>query len=178
MKLTNKHAFFWKSVLGQWNKKPFVDNLGITYNCAEKFMMAHKALLFNDLETYQLIMGTDSPRRHQELGRIVKNYNQDVWDANACTIVYQGNMYKFSQNPELLSVLMSTGNRIIVEASPIDKIWGIGLSEDLDDDFLDDTNNWNGANWLGYTLTNLRDNYFKKMITNNENYEKYVENFE
>jgi len=163
MKLTDTHAFFWKSKLGQWNKESFVDNLGIVYNCAEQYMMAHKALLFNDLETYQLIMESDSPREHQRLGRIVKNYNQAVWDANACTIVYQGNLYKFSQNPELYNLLMSTGDRTIVEASPIDCIWGIGLAEDLSDEFLDDRSNWRGTNWLGFTLTNLRNNYFNRL---------------
>lgn len=162
MKLTEKYAFFWRSPLGQWNMKPFTDNEGVTYNCAEQYMMAKKALLFRDQETYKLIMDSSSPKEQQELGRKVKNFDQKVWEANACTIVYQGNLYKFSQNPVLLELLMSTEDRILVEASPYDLVWGIGYSEEDSEYIITDPSNWRGANWLGFTLTNLRDNYFKK----------------
>lgn len=160
MKIYKNFFFFWKHQLGQWNMKSFVDNKGIVYNCAEQYMMAKKALLFEDTETYEKIMKSNSPKEHQDLGRQVKNFNQKIWDANAVSIVYQGNLYKFSQNEELLKILMDTKGLILVEASPFDKIWGIGLGENEREEVLTDLTQWKGLNLLGFTLTNLRDNYF------------------
>jgi len=157
---TEKYTFFYKDPLGQWNMKLFKDNKGVEYNCAEQYMMAKKSLLFNDLETYKKIMEERSPREQQKLGRKIKNFNQKVWDANCQLIVYQGNLFKFEQNHELLGILMNTGDTILVEASPYDKIWGVGLSENVS--LIQDETNWKGKNLLGYTLTNLRDNYFKR----------------
>lgn len=162
MKKTEKYTFFWKSKLGQWNLLPFTDNQGITYNCAEQYMMAKKALLFNDLETYEKIMNEKNPSKQQSLGREVKNFNKLQWDASCTSIVYQGNMYKFEQNPELLKILLDTKNTILVEASPYDIIWGVGLGEN--NSLISDEKNWKGQNLLGYTLTILRDNYFLKNI--------------
>lgn len=159
MLITDSHTFFWKSPLGQWNMKPFVDNKGIEYNCAEQYMMAKKAELFNDEVTYSEIMNSASPKEQQELGRKIKNFSQKIWDANATTIVYQGNYYKFSQNEELLELLLSTKNTILVEASPYDLIWGVGLGEK--DPLIQDEKNWKGQNLLGYTLTNLKNNFFQ-----------------
>jgi hypothetical protein len=160
MRTTDNYVFFWKDKLAQWNMLPFVDKNNIKYNCAEQYMMAKKALLFQDNESYHKIMSAIHPREQQALGRKVKNFNQKIWDANAVSIVYQGNLFKFEQNKELLDLLISTGDKILVEASPYDKIWGIGLSEDNND--ILDINKWKGLNLLGFTLTNLRNNYLKK----------------
>jgi hypothetical protein len=156
MKVTEKYTFFWKDKISQWNMQSFKDQNNIEYNCAEQYMMAKKALLFQDQEAYQNIMNTNSPRTQQDEGRKIKNFNQKVWDANCQTIVYQGNYYKFTQNQNLLDILLSTEGTILVEASPIDKIWGIGLAEDNKDAL--DLDKWKGQNLLGFILTNLRDN--------------------
>jgi len=158
MKINNEYTFFWKDKIGQWNMKPFVDKDGIKYNCAEQYMMAKKAILFNDKESYKLIMEAEHPGEQQRLGRLVKNFDLKTWEANDQLIVYQGNMLKFEQNPDLLEILKSTKGTILVEASPSDREWGVGLSENNKDILLKE--NWKGKNKLGYTLTALRDNYF------------------
>jgi ribA/ribD-fused uncharacterized protein len=157
MVTTDKYVFFWKSKLGQWNMTPFKDMDGIVYNCAEQFMMAKKAELFGDHEAHKNIMASKKAKDQQTYGRFVKNFNQEVWDNNARDIVYLANWYKFTQNPELWEILKNTGNKILVEASPFDKIWGIALSEDTDIAILEDESNWNGLNWLGETLVKVRD---------------------
>lgn len=159
MKITDEYVFFYKEYLSQWNKESFKDNEGIEYTCAEQYMMAKKAQLFNDDEMYALIMEDIHPKKMQQYGRQVAKFDKRVWDQNAIAIVYQGNMFKFRDNPRLLEGLVATRGRTLVEASPVDRIWGIGLSEDSQ--FCEDCEKWRGTNWLGYTLTNLRDNYFK-----------------
>lgn len=157
MKLTENYAFFWKDKIAQWNKTSFEDIDGIVYNCAEQYMMAQKALLFQDKEAYQKIMESDSPKEQQEIGRTIKNFNQEVWDEHAENIVYHGNILKFSQNKELFDILMSTGNRKLVEASPFDLIWGIGYGVEKDEAILTDESKWRGENKLGKILTKVRE---------------------
>lgn len=160
MKTIGNFVFFWKSPLGQWNMQPFVDNNGIIYNCAEQYMMAKKALLFDDLVSYGKIMASQLPSDQQDLGRLVSNFNQEIWEANATLIVYQGNYYKFSQHKNLMDILQSTKGKLLVEASPYDVVWGIGYGEKDDEAILTDKTKWRGKNLLGYTLTSLRDNAF------------------
>lgn len=159
MKVTDEYTFFWRENLSQWNMTSFTDNEGKTYTCAEQYMMAKKALLFDDAEMDVLIMEADHPRDMQKLGRKVRGYDQEVWSANALQVVYQANMYKFQQNATLLKDLVKTRGTVLVEASPYDAIWGIALAEDSP--LALNRSTWEGTNWLGYTLTNLRDNYFK-----------------
>lgn len=137
----------------------FEDNEGITYSCAEQYMMAKKASLFDDAEIQELIMNANHPRDMQRLGREVRGFDRITWNANAIQIVYQANMYKFLQNNQLLENLVSTRGTVLVEASPYDTIWGIGLDEN--DPLALNKATWRGLNWLGYTLTSLRDNYFR-----------------
>jgi len=155
MKRTKKYTFFWKDKLAQWNMQSFKDNKGVEYNCAEQYMMAKKAELFNDKISYQKIMKAKTPKEQQNLGRKVNGFNEDIWDANKQII-----LYKFEQNKDLLDILLSTKGTILVEASPYDKIWGVGLSDSVS--LILDKENWKGKNLLGYTLTALRDNYFLK----------------
>lgn len=174
MKITDHYVFFWKSPLAQWNMKPFFETVlthdkkskVLKYCCAEQYMMAKKAKLFGDRQTFLKIMKSDSPKEIQELGRKISNFDQQLWDAHKQLIVYQGNILKFSQNEDLRNLLMSTKGKILVEASPIDKIWGIGLGENESEEILCDPKNWRGLNLLGFTLTALRDNYFtaEKML--------------
>ncbi len=159
MRIENGYTFFWRENLSQWDMTSFHDNGGIIYTCAEQYMMYKKALLFGDEEIAQLILDASHPNEMKSLGRKVRGFNPDIWNANATAIVYQGNMYKFKHNAHLLESLMNTSGTILVEASPYDKVWGIGLAES--DDRCLYQEDWQGVNWLGYTLTNLRDNYFK-----------------
>ena len=117
--------------------------------------MYSKAILFNDKATAQLILNSHSPSEQKALGRKVKNFDERIWDRYAKAIVFVGNLAKFSQNPELYDQLKATTGTTLVEASPYDRIWGIGLNADHPD--ANDVKLWRGHNWLGYTLTILRD---------------------
>lgn len=145
-------AFFWNGPFSQWHPAKFVVD-GKEYNCAEQYMMAEKARLFGDVATEKLIMNASTPREQKALGRKVKNFNVGVWEKVAKDIVYKGNHAKFTQNRKLKEELLATVGTL-VEASPYDTIWGIGLREDDPKALSRDT--WRGTNWLGEVLTKLR----------------------
>ena len=158
-------VFFWshKSAKGgeiteacfsQWWKCSFVEE-GFTFCCAEQYMMFKKALLFKDYAIAKEILKSKSPKRIKELGRLVQNFDSKTWDVHKAEIVLQGNILKFSQNTELREYLLSTGNKILVEASPYDKVWGIGLKKGNSD--ICSPQKWRGQNLLGFALMEARD---------------------
>lgn len=151
---TDKYIFFWGGTYSQWCPSPFTID-GVKYNCCEQYMMAKKALTFNDQEAYEQIMATDSPREQKAIGRRVKNFDAQVWSDISREVVYEANMAKFTQNPDMYDELMDTGELEIVEASPEDKIWGIGLHES--DPRCLDKAQWQGTNWLGETIMRVRE---------------------
>lgn len=146
--------FFWKHRLSQWHMCDFeVD--GIVYNCAEQYMMAQKALLFGDEEAHTRIMASDSPAEQKKIGREVKGYNDEEWDKIARDVVRKGNLARFRQNQDQKELLLSTGNKLLVETSPSDPKWGIGMRKD--DPRALDRSRWKGTNWLGQILTEVRN---------------------
>lgn len=145
--------FFWGRPFSQWYKCTIIIDT-IKYNCAEQFMMAMKAKTFGDHETLQLILKEKNPRKQKALGRLVKNFKPKEWELLAKDYVYTANLAKFS-DPLLKDLLLNTSNKIIVEASPEDCLWGIGLSPDNPDRF--DIAKWKGTNWLGEVLMQVRD---------------------
>ena len=155
-----EYHFFWKGPFSQWEPIGFTVD-GVYYKRAEHYMMAEKAKLFNDQASWENIIKTDHPRDAQDFGRKVKGFNQKVWDLEKYGIVYDGNYYKFTQNPIYKQILTDTGDKILVEASPVDVVWGIGLAEDHPDS--SDPHKWLGENMLGFALTNLR-NAFQKVV--------------
>jgi len=115
--------------------------------------MQQKALQFGDLHTAKLIMNTDCPKQQKNLGRKVCNFNQIIWDKYSMAVVRQRNYCKFNQNPLILNQLHATINTTMVEASPHDYTWGIGLREN---DFRSQQRHtWLGQNKLGQILTEL-----------------------
>ena len=156
MLITEKYTFFYKDKIAHWNMSTFVDDYNLTYCCAEQYMMSQKALLFEDLESYNKIMNSNSPKEIQELGRKISNFDLEIWDNHKTDIVYKGNYFKFTQNKELLEILLSTNDTLLVEVSPFDKIWGIGL--DINNENIYDKSKWLGQNLLGQILTKLRNN--------------------
>lgn len=166
--MSEKFTFFWGGPFSQWHPCTFKDHtLSTTFNCAEQYMMAGKAITFGDSDTLQKIMHSNSPREQKKLGRKVKGFDEGKWNGVAKDIVYKGNMFKFLQNKELRNLLLATEGTLLVEASPYDKIWGIGLKEN--DPKALDRATWRGKNWLGEVLTQVRED-----IINNK-FDKYLE---
>ena len=154
MKITDKHVFFWEGIYSQWHKAPMTIDK-IEYNSCEQYMMHQKALLFGDTEIAEKIMQESNPREQKKYGRMIKNFDKALWDKNCLAIVYEGNLAKFRQNADLKEEMLNTGNRIFVEASPLDTIWGIGMSED--EMGIDDPSFWQGLNLLGQALTLVKN---------------------
>jgi len=153
--MDEKYTFFWNGPFSQWDASPFMDVEGVLYNCAEQYMMAQKALTFQDQETYAKIMSSSSPRDQKALGRKVKNFNPKVWDCYSTMVVYDASLLKYSQNQNHLKKLLATEGTTLVEASPYDAIWGIKLS--ADDPRAKTIATWQGENRLGFVLTRVRE---------------------
>lgn len=155
----NKYVFFWHAdgengMLGNWYPCGFIKD-GISYVHTEQYMMAQKALLFDDQEIFAAIMKETSPKKCKALGRKVRHFDNSVWNREKEKIMFDGCYAKFSQNADLKEFLLSTGDKILAEASPLDRIWGIGLS--ADNPKATDPNAWPGQNLLGKTLMKVRD---------------------
>jgi ribA/ribD-fused uncharacterized protein len=147
--------FFWGTAhpFSQWHPASFVVD-GIEFNCAEQFMMYKKAKLFCDDETATEILQAHKPSVQKQLGRLVQNFDEAEWNQNRERIVYEGNFHKFTQNEHLRTYLMGTSDKMIVEASPLDPIWGIGMAADNPD--ARNPEKWKGENLLGKALMELR----------------------
>jgi ribA/ribD-fused uncharacterized protein len=150
------YTFFFTeaSTFSQWFRCTFTVD-GNAFNCAEQYMMYGKARLFDDAEVAAEILAADHPRQHKALGRKVKQFDDKRWRRERETIVRAGNHAKFTQNPALHAELLATRGTTLVEASPYDKIWGIGLA--ATDPRAADASQWKGQNLLGKILTALRD---------------------
>ena len=158
-----------ESCLGQWYLTKFFDGVD-EYCCTEQYMMAEKARLFEDDEICTAIIETKNPKEMKALGKKVKNFDQTTWDKGKYSIVLNGNYLKFSQNENLRNYLLSTENKILVEASPLDTIWGIELGKDKEKAY--NPNTWKGENLLGFALVEVRDeirNVYKNYYTINWN---------
>lgn len=162
MKNYNEYTFFYNGPFSNWYPCKFTDIKGIEYNCSEQYMMYYKALLFDDLDIASAIMLESHPREQKALGRMVKGFEIKRWNNFAKEIVWQGCFYKFTQNEDLFNELIRTDDTLLVEASPTDMVWGVGLSEN--DPLIKDPNNWRGTNWLGEVLTDLRENLIAAAI--------------
>ena len=157
--MSEKFTFFWKEteengIFSNWYRLSFTID-GVEYNCTEQHMMAGKAKLFGDTKTLAKIMKETSPRALKKLGKEVKPYDDGKWKAVSRNVVYEGNYGKFSQNAEAKELLIATVGTTLVEASPYDQLWGIGLKGDHK--LAQDRATWQGTNWLGQVLTKLRD---------------------
>lgn len=141
------------SCLSQWWPSPFTVD-GVTYQTAEHWMMAGKARLFGDEETAEKILAATDPKQVKALGRKARAFDAEAWDREKFAIVREGSFQKFLQNAELRAFLLSTGDKILVEASPVDPVWGIGLA--ADDTAAADPTQWRGENLLGFALMDAR----------------------
>jgi ribA/ribD-fused uncharacterized protein len=156
-----RFTFFWQqeSPFSQWHPSQFVVE-GQRFMCAEQYMMHGKALLFGDLEVAMRILATSCPKGHKSLGRKVRGFDEQLWRRERERIVYEGNHAKFTQNAELLAALLATAGTELVEASPLDRIWGVGLA--AEDPRIQDPAQWRGQNLLGKVLTRLREDLLQQ----------------
>jgi ribA/ribD-fused uncharacterized protein len=160
-----KYVLFWghqpsadgsigKSCFSQWFNAPFEID-GHIYPTAEHYMMAEKARLFNDEAVLNRILKAQSPGEAKKLGRLVNGFIDKKWLEHRFDIVCRANYAKFSQNPKLKHFLNNTGTKVLVEASPVDKIWGVGLA--ATHDHIHNPRLWKGLNLLGYALMVVRE---------------------
>lgn len=156
-----KYTFFWQteSPFSQWHSSLFEVN-GVRFKTAEHYMMWKKAMVFGDTDIAAEVIKSVHPRDTKALGRKVKGFDKDTWEQVCRTVVYEGNHAKFTQNEKLRKALMETGDTLLVEASPYDAIWGIGLKEA--DAKKIPAKDWPGTNWLGEVLTKLREDLKKE----------------
>lgn len=155
--------FFWghtvkeeitKACFSQWFPAEFQED-AILYKTAEHYMMAGKARLFNDHEILEQMIQSETPDQVKKLGRKVKNFDLQLWDEHKYEIVKRGNLLKFSQNKALKGFLLFTEDKVLIEASPYDTIWGIGMLET--NPKAGNPSEWNGENLLGFALMEVRD---------------------
>lgn len=148
-------------VLSNFYRRDFVlpsfDGKPYTFSCVEQYMMYQKAIVFNDHATAREILSLKNvyPLKYKKLGRKVKGFNDRLWAKHAQAVVREAVLAKFSQNNDLKRYLLNTGNAILVEDSPYDKIWGIGVDDR--DSRLTQPDKWPGRNQLGFILMDVRD---------------------
>lgn len=145
--------FFYNGVFSQWHPSKFKID-GVEYTHCEQYMMAEKARLFGDTKTLKKIMKAKHPSEQKALGKEVTPFDKKTWNSKARDIVYRGNFAKFTQNEDFKDCLLNTVGQL-AEASPTDEIWGIGLS--ADDPRAKSRKTWQGTNWLGEVLTQVRE---------------------
>jgi ribA/ribD-fused uncharacterized protein len=150
---TNTTGKVNKSCLSNFYPAKFIYR-GHEFPTSEHALMASKAALFWDFDRFQMILKTDSPRSAKYYGRQVKNFDDNIWYYARYKIMVDILLAKFGQNQELKEFLLSTGESILVECSPSDKIWGVGLA--INDSLWEDEKNWQGQNLLGYALMSAR----------------------
>ncbi|MGW1229782.1 NADAR family protein [Streptomyces sp. NPDC002530] len=159
-----KYLLFWghrprpdgrigPSCLSQWWPAPFTVD-GVEYASAEHWMMAGKARLFGDVEAAERAVAARSPAEAKKAGRLVRGFDEAVWERERFALVTEGSVHKFGGHPELGAFLRNTGDRVLVEASPMDRVWGIGLA--ADDPRAQDPERWRGKNLLGFALMEAR----------------------
>lgn len=162
--LSVEYLFFWghtprvpgvvdKSCLSNWFPACFTVN-EVTYLSAEQFMMAEKARLFEDSRTREKILASRDPGRAKRLGRRVQGFSEEKWVNRRFEIVAAGVEAKFRQNEDLMEFLVGTGEKVLVEASPNDRIWGIGMAQH--DARAGKPREWEGLNLLGFALMEAR----------------------
>lgn len=124
-------------------------------------MMSEKVLLFHDTRRYNEIMAEPDPSKCKALGRQVSPFDPGKWNRAQTEILFRGNFEKFTQNDQLMNLLLQTGDALLVEASPYDKIYGAGLDAlsicKSDGSLLMPPVDWPGRDILGFTLMSVRD---------------------
>lgn len=155
MRITDTHVYFYDGIYSNWDSAKIIDPItGNVFANSEQAFMWYKAKFFNDDVTAKEILDTPHPAEVKSLGRKIKNFNKNAWDFVSYGIMVYVCYLKFSQNNEIKKQLLETGDKILVEASPYDRIWGIGLGQE--NDAVLNEHFWKGTNWLGRALMKVR----------------------
>ncbi len=160
-----KYLYFWghrprpdgrlgPGCLSQWWPSPFTVD-GVEYATAEHWMMAAKARLFADADAERRVLAAAHPAEAKKAGRLVRGFDEERWARERFGIVVEGSVHKFASDPALRRFLLDTGDRVLVEASPVDRVWGIGLA--AGDEAAADPERWRGPNLLGFALMAARE---------------------
>ncbi|MFF7794416.1 NADAR domain-containing protein [Streptomyces sp. NPDC007991] len=160
-----RYLYFWghrprpdgrigASCLSQWWPAPFTVD-GVEYATAEHWMMAGKARLFEDAAAERAVLAAGHPAEAKKAGRLVRGFDEAIWERERFRIVVEGSVHKFGAHPELREFLLATADRVLVEASPVDRVWGIGLA--AQDEAAADPERWRGPNLLGFALMEARE---------------------
>lgn len=127
----------------------------VEYCNSEQFIMYQKAMLFGDDKTAKEILATNDPNTCKKLGRKVYPFSDEMWAIHRWELCLPGIYSKFVQNPELCQVLLSTGDNLIAEYSPYDRLWGIGMNASNPN--VQNPSTWYGGNLLGRLLMEARN---------------------
>ncbi|MFC8916647.1 NADAR family protein [Streptomyces sp. NPDC047821] len=141
------------SCLSQWWPSPFTVG-GVEYATAEHWMMASKARLFGDADAERQAVEAPNPALAKKAGRLVRGFDEAIWKRERFRVVVEGSEHKFASDPGLRAFLLGTGERVLVEASPLDRVWGIGLG--ADHPHAESPAHWRGLNLLGFALMEAR----------------------
>ena len=147
-----------KGYLSNWfpaKLKLVFKNKEYEFENVEQAMMASKAMLFNDIESFNKILKTSNPKSVKALGRKVKNFDEKLWDEYKKFIVKMAVKSKFTYNKDLLEKLILTEDNYLAEDSPWDKVWGIGTKSLK----LKENRSWPGQNLLGIILMEIREEF-------------------
>lgn len=164
----DKYVFFWSGPFSNWDKGEFsmsFDDILFKFNCSEQAMMLLKAWRFGDTEAIAKVMKEKDPREQKKIGRAVKNFDEANWEKFALEKFPTVLRAKFEQVPGYEKILLDTGDKTIVEASPFDEVWGIKMGVN-NPDILDETK-WRGKNLLGICLMKTRDAIRASRVDNN-----------
>ena len=157
---TDTHFYFWTNWLSNWKICKIVDPItNLEFTSTEQIYMWYKAHFFNDADTRKQLEAKLTPKQAKDLGRVVKNYQDDLWECVRFDYMVYSNYLKYTQNPDLKEKLLATGEKVLVEASPYDKVWGVGLL--ASNPLILDDKNWTGRNLLGKSIMKVR-NMIKK----------------
>ena len=172
MKITDEYVFFYKDWLSNFQRTKFIWALtfpakvagGLEFTSTEQAFMYAKAMYFHDYNVAERILKTNDPNLCRKLGRQVKGYKDSEWEKIRYDIFYSVNLTKYNQDKELQKKLLDPkfDGKKFVEASPIDKIWGIGYAEDNPN--IEYSQIYWGKNYLGRILTNIRRRFKENKI--------------
>jgi ribA/ribD-fused uncharacterized protein len=153
--VTEEFIFYFSedSLYSHWYKCDFFV-AGEKYCCVEQYLMYRKAILFGDNDVAKKIMNSSRPSWHRMLGKQITGFDKKKWHDHCRTFSLEGNLAKFSQNPVLKEALMQSAGKFFAEASPYDRVWGIGLSLSNPQNLV--RANWRGKNWAGESLDATR----------------------